>query len=154
MSHSRRSPLPPTIEDRSRCAAVNIPHSGVLVIGGIGRNGLPLHSTELLTRLSNEGRGGGGDKWQWPHFPPMNKEHTGDPLVVYFQGRVSVVGRGVSVKKMLMLNMATSGQWTSLPCCRQVLIISFRSSDFTFFLFFLSRRLLDSEYINMMKPPK
>ncbi|VDL63919.1 unnamed protein product [Hymenolepis diminuta] len=50
--------------ERSWCAAVNIPDSGVLFIGGIGGNKLPLRSTELLTRRFGEGGGGGGEKWQ------------------------------------------------------------------------------------------
>ncbi|VUZ48103.1 unnamed protein product [Hymenolepis diminuta] len=58
---SRWSLLPSTIGDRSRCAAVNVTDSGVLVIGGIGRNRLPLRSTELLTR-------------GWSTLPPMNEK--------------------------------------------------------------------------------
>ncbi|VUZ40730.1 unnamed protein product, partial [Hymenolepis diminuta] len=50
MQFARWSLLPPMIEERSLYAAVSIPHSGVLVIGGKGRNGLRLRSTELLTR--------------------------------------------------------------------------------------------------------
>ncbi|VDL57636.1 unnamed protein product [Hymenolepis diminuta] len=102
------------IEERSRCAAVSIPGSGVLVIGGIGRNRLPLRSTELLTRLPNEGGGEGDDEWQWRHFPPMNKDHGGDPLVVYFQGRVYVVGWGENASMMEMLDVAAGSQWTFL----------------------------------------
>ncbi|VDL58280.1 unnamed protein product [Hymenolepis diminuta] len=112
---SRWSLLPPIIEGRSWCAAVNIPDSGVLVIGGFGMNGLPLCSTELLTRLPNEGGCVGGEKWQWRHFPPMNYDHRGFPLSVYFQRRVYVVGCGEYVHKMEMLDMETGGQWTSLP---------------------------------------
>ncbi|VUZ38794.1 unnamed protein product, partial [Hymenolepis diminuta] len=86
--------LPSMIEERSRRAAVNIPGFGVLVIGGTGRNGLPLCYTELLTRLPNERGGGGGEKWQWRHFPPSNYDHRGFPLSVNFQGRVYIVGCG------------------------------------------------------------
>ncbi|VUZ48106.1 unnamed protein product [Hymenolepis diminuta] len=111
------------IEDRSRCAVVNIPGSGVLVIGGIGRNRLPLRSTELLTRLPNEGGGVGGEKWQWRHFPPMNYGHCGSPLSVYFQGRVYVVGCGEKVKEMEMLDVAGGGQWTTLTFFHQPHII-------------------------------
>ncbi|VUZ57306.1 unnamed protein product, partial [Hymenolepis diminuta] len=58
----RWSPLPPMIEERWHCTAVSIPDSGVLVIGGVGKNGAGLRSTELLTRRSGEGGGGGGEK--------------------------------------------------------------------------------------------
>ncbi|VUZ56195.1 unnamed protein product, partial [Hymenolepis diminuta] len=99
---------------RSCSAAVNIPDYGVLVIGGLGKNRLILRSTELLTRRSGVVGGGGGEKWQWLPYIPMNKEHGVDPLAVYFQGRVYVVGRGEKVNEMEMLDMAASGQWTSL----------------------------------------
>ncbi|VDL63736.1 unnamed protein product [Hymenolepis diminuta] len=102
------------IEERWRCAAVNIPDSGVLVIGGKGRNGLPLRSTELLTRQFGEGGGGRGMKWEWLPFTPMNKEHGVDPLAVYFQSRVYVVGCGEKVNEMEMLDVKAGGQWTSL----------------------------------------
>ncbi|VDL56790.1 unnamed protein product [Hymenolepis diminuta] len=49
MIKARWSLLPPMIEERSRCASVNIPQSDAPVIGGIERNRLPLRSTELLT---------------------------------------------------------------------------------------------------------
>ncbi|VDL61073.1 unnamed protein product [Hymenolepis diminuta] len=45
--------------------AINIPDSGVLVIGGIASTQSPLRSTELLTRRSGEVEDGGGVKWQW-----------------------------------------------------------------------------------------
>ncbi|VDL63204.1 unnamed protein product [Hymenolepis diminuta] len=115
----RWSLLPPMIDERFRCAAVNIPDSGILVIGGIGRNQLPLRSTELLTRRSGEGGGGGGDKWQWLPYPPMNKEHSGHPLAVYFQGRVYVVGYMEVVNEMEMLDVAAGSQWTSLTTFSQ-----------------------------------
>ncbi|VDL57703.1 unnamed protein product, partial [Hymenolepis diminuta] len=103
---SRWSLLPPMIEERSRCAAVNIPGSGgVLVIGGIGKKSLPLRSTELLTRRFGKGRSRAGKKWQWLPCTPMNKEHRGDPLTVYFQGRVYVVGCGEYVESMEMLDV-------------------------------------------------
>ncbi|VDL62664.1 unnamed protein product [Hymenolepis diminuta] len=111
---SRWSLLPPMIEERSWCAAVNIPDSGVLVIGGIGRNELPLRSTELLTRRSGEEKGGGGEKWQWIPNTQMNEKHGGHPLAVYFQGRIYVVGYGENVDTMEMLDVAAGGQWTSL----------------------------------------
>ncbi|VDL63054.1 unnamed protein product [Hymenolepis diminuta] len=106
--------LPPMIEERSRCAAVSIPDFGVLVIGGFGRNRIPLHSTELLTRWPSDVRGGGGKKRQWLPYTPMNKEHSGDHLAVYFQERVYVVGCGEYVSKMEILDMATGGQWATL----------------------------------------
>ncbi|VUZ38692.1 unnamed protein product, partial [Hymenolepis diminuta] len=97
-----------------RCAAVNIPDSGVLVIGGIGKNRLPLGSTELLTGWSGKGGDGGGVKWQWLPFPPMNKDHGDDPLAVYFQGKVYVVACGENVSMMEMLDVEAGGQWTYL----------------------------------------
>ncbi|VUZ48086.1 unnamed protein product [Hymenolepis diminuta] len=42
------------IEEKTRCAAVNIPASGVLVIGGNGSNGLLHRFTELLTQRSED----------------------------------------------------------------------------------------------------
>ncbi|VDL58127.1 unnamed protein product [Hymenolepis diminuta] len=120
---SRWSLLPPMIEERSQCAAVNIPNYGILVIGGVGRNRLPLRSTELLTRLSNEGESGEGEKWQWRHFPPMNYDHCGSPLSVYFQGRVYIVGSGDKVNEMEMLDVAAGGQWTTLTFFRHPLTI-------------------------------
>ncbi|VUZ38586.1 unnamed protein product, partial [Hymenolepis diminuta] len=113
----RWSLLPRMIEERFGCAAVNIPDTGVLFIGGLGRNGFILRSTELLTRRS----GKGGEKWQWRHFPPMNYGHRGFPLSVYFQGRVYVVGYVEFVKKMEMLDVETGGQWTFLNFFRQPL---------------------------------
>ncbi|VUZ42747.1 unnamed protein product [Hymenolepis diminuta] len=110
----RWSFLPPMFEERTRCAAVNIPDYGVLFIGGKGRNGSPLRSTELLTRQSAEVAGGGGEKWQWLPYIPMNKEHRGEPLAVYFQGRVYVVGCGEYVDAMEMLDVAAGSQWTSI----------------------------------------
>ncbi|VUZ48095.1 unnamed protein product [Hymenolepis diminuta] len=86
----RWSPLSPMIEERRLCAAVSIGNSRVLVTGGIGRNQVYLRSTELLTQLSGEG--GGGEKWQWRPFSPMNEEHGGDLPAAYLQGRVYVVG--------------------------------------------------------------
>ncbi|VDL58465.1 unnamed protein product [Hymenolepis diminuta] len=74
----------------------------------------PLHSTVLLTRRSGEIGGGGGEKWQWLPYTPMNEEHDGHPLAVYFQWRVYVVGYGEIVQKMEMLDVAAGGQWTSL----------------------------------------
>ncbi|VUZ48109.1 unnamed protein product, partial [Hymenolepis diminuta] len=106
-----------------RCAAVNIPDYGILVIGGIGWNGSPLRSTELLTRRSGEVGGGGGEKWQWLPYTPMNKEHCGDPLAVYYQGRVYVVGWVEQMCMMEMLDVAAGGQWTSLNFFRQNLKI-------------------------------
>ncbi|VUZ56229.1 unnamed protein product [Hymenolepis diminuta] len=56
------SPLPLMIEKRKWYAIVNIPDSGILVMGGVGRKGVALHSTELLTCWSGDGgigRGGG-----------------------------------------------------------------------------------------------
>ncbi|VDL62663.1 unnamed protein product [Hymenolepis diminuta] len=47
------------IEERTLYAAVSTPNSGVLVIGGIGRSKLPLHSTKLLTRRCGEIKGEG-----------------------------------------------------------------------------------------------
>ncbi|VDL62986.1 unnamed protein product [Hymenolepis diminuta] len=107
------------IEERSWCAAVNIPDSGVLFIGGIGSNELPLLSTELLTWQSGKGGGGGGKKWQWLPYAPMNNQHSGHPLAVYFQGRVYVVGYGEYVDTMEMLDVEAAGQWTSLNFFRQ-----------------------------------
>ncbi|VDL61201.1 unnamed protein product [Hymenolepis diminuta] len=124
---SRWSILPPMIEKRSRCAAVNIPDYGILVIGGIGRNGLHLRSTELLTRRSGEVGGGEGEKWQWLPYTSMNKEHRGNPLAVYFQGRVYVVGYGEIVKEMEMLDVAAGGQWTPLTFSRQRQYLSIQS---------------------------
>uniref|UniRef100_A0A0R3SJC5 F-box/kelch-repeat protein n=1 Tax=Hymenolepis diminuta TaxID=6216 RepID=A0A0R3SJC5_HYMDI len=120
---SRWSLLPLMIEERTRCAAVNIPDYGILVIGGIGWNGSPLRSTELLTRRSGEVGGGGGEKWQWLPYTPMNKEHCGDPLAVYYQGRVYVVGWVEQMCMMEMLDVAAGGQWTSLNFFRQNLKI-------------------------------
>ncbi|VDL64500.1 unnamed protein product [Hymenolepis diminuta] len=120
---SEWSLLPPMIEERSRCAAVNIPDSGVLVIGGMGKNRLPLRSTELLTRRPNDVGGGGGEKWQWLPYTPMNEEHDCCPLAVYFQGRVYVVGCGEYVNKMEMLDVTAGSQWTSLTFFRQRLEI-------------------------------
>ncbi|VDL63668.1 unnamed protein product [Hymenolepis diminuta] len=111
---SRWSLLPPMIEERSRCAAVNIPDSGILFIGGIGRKAFLLRSTELLTQRSGEVGGGGDEKWQWLPYTPMNEEHNGNPLAVYFQRRVYVVGFGERVHKMEMLDVTAGGQWTSL----------------------------------------
>ncbi|VDL58102.1 unnamed protein product [Hymenolepis diminuta] len=91
------------IEESSWCAAVNIPDSGVLFIGGIGSNEIPLRYTELLPRRSTEG-GGGVEKWQWLPCTPMNKGHW----------RVYVVGYGDNVDTMEMVNVAAGGQWTSL----------------------------------------
>ncbi|VDL58831.1 unnamed protein product [Hymenolepis diminuta] len=53
----------------------------------------------------------------------MNKEHGGDPLAVYFQRRVYVVGCGEDVNKMEMLDMTAGSQWTSLTFFRQRLEI-------------------------------
>ncbi|VDL63035.1 unnamed protein product [Hymenolepis diminuta] len=100
-------------EESTRCAAVNIPDSGILFIGGIGRNGSPLRSTELLTGQSAE-VASGGEKWQWLPFPPMNKEYGGFPLAVYFQGRVYVVGHWEFMNEMEMLDVAAGSQWISL----------------------------------------
>ncbi|VDL63387.1 unnamed protein product [Hymenolepis diminuta] len=111
---SRWSLLPPMIEERTRCAAVNIPDSGILFIGGYDRNGSILRSTELLTRRSGEVASGRGEKWQWLPYTPMNKEHIGFPLAVYFQGRVYVVGYMEFVNEMEMLDVRGSSQWTSL----------------------------------------
>ncbi|VDL64223.1 unnamed protein product [Hymenolepis diminuta] len=102
------------IEERSWCAAVRIPDSGILVIGGRGRNRSHLRSTELLTRRSGEGESGGGENWQWLPFTPMNEEHYLRPLAVYFQGRVYVVGQEEHVNAMEMLDVGGSGQWTFL----------------------------------------
>ncbi|VDL64173.1 unnamed protein product [Hymenolepis diminuta] len=102
------------IEERRLCAAVSITNSNVLVIGGIGRNQVSLRSTELLTQLEGERGGGGGEKWQWHPFSPMNEEHGGDLFAAYFQGRVYVVGCGEYVDAMEMLDVAADGQWTSL----------------------------------------
>ncbi|VUZ56197.1 unnamed protein product [Hymenolepis diminuta] len=77
-------------------------NSGVLVIGGTGRNKLPLRSTELLTQWWGEGGGGGSANWQWRPFPPMNDSLPAIPLSVYFQGRVYIVGRRECVDKMEM----------------------------------------------------
>ncbi|VDL63918.1 unnamed protein product [Hymenolepis diminuta] len=115
--------LPPMLEERSWCATVNIPDSGVLFIGGIGGNELPLRSTELLTWRSGEDGGGGGEKWQWLPFTPMNKEHRGDPFAVYFQGKVYVFGCGEKVNEMEMLDVTAGGQWTSLTFFSQHLNI-------------------------------
>ncbi|VUZ38565.1 unnamed protein product [Hymenolepis diminuta] len=101
-------------EERITCAAVNIPDYGVLFIGGKGRNRSPLRSTELLMRQSAEVASGGGEKWQWLPYTPMNKKHDGFPLAVYFQGRVYVVGYCEYVNEMEMLDVRGSGQWTSL----------------------------------------
>ncbi|VUZ38815.1 unnamed protein product [Hymenolepis diminuta] len=95
----RWSLLPPMIEERSWCAAVNIPDTGVLFIGGIGKNGSPLCSTELLMRRSAEVEVGGGEKWHWIPYIPMNKGHDGVPLAVYFQRRVHVVGCYDNIKR-------------------------------------------------------
>ncbi|VDL62508.1 unnamed protein product [Hymenolepis diminuta] len=114
---SRWSPLPPMIEKRWHCTAVNIPDSGVLVIGGVGKGNVFLCTTELLTRRSGEegsGGGGGGEKWQWHPFPTMNDDHCAFPLSVYFQGRVFVVGFKECVNTMEMLDVAVGGHWTIL----------------------------------------
>ncbi|VDL64131.1 unnamed protein product [Hymenolepis diminuta] len=111
---SRWSLLPPMFEERAECAAVNIPDYGILFIGGYDRNGSILRSTELLTRQSAEAAGGGGEKWQWLPYIPMNKEHRGEPLAVYFQGRVYVVGYLEVVNEMEMLDVTAGSQWTSL----------------------------------------
>ncbi|VUZ39983.1 unnamed protein product [Hymenolepis diminuta] len=76
------------IEDRWYCSAVSIPNTGVLVIGGVGINGENLRTTELLTRRSGE--------------------------VVYFQGRIFVVGCMQCVNTMEMLDVAVGGYWTIL----------------------------------------
>ncbi|VDL58475.1 unnamed protein product [Hymenolepis diminuta] len=55
--------LPPMIEERSRCAAFNIPPSDAPVIGGTESDELHLRSTELLTGRSGEEGGRGGEKW-------------------------------------------------------------------------------------------
>ncbi|VUZ40618.1 unnamed protein product, partial [Hymenolepis diminuta] len=99
-----------------QCTAVSIPNTGVLVIGGIGKNGENFRSTELLTRRSGEvgfGGDGGGEKWQWRPFPTMNDHHA-LPLSVYFQGRVFVVGFMRSVNTMEMLDVVVGGPWTIL----------------------------------------
>ncbi|KAM3180063.1 hypothetical protein ACTXT7_017038 [Hymenolepis weldensis] len=44
------SPLPPMTEERILYATVNVGNSGVLVIGGVGRNYVDFRFTELLTR--------------------------------------------------------------------------------------------------------
>ncbi|VDL62985.1 unnamed protein product [Hymenolepis diminuta] len=93
---------------------MTIPDSGVLAIGGIVRIRLPLLSTELLTQRSGEVGGGGGEKWLWLPYTPMNKEHVDFHLAVYFQGRVYVVGCGEKVNVTEMLHVAAGGQWTSL----------------------------------------
>ncbi|VUZ38840.1 unnamed protein product [Hymenolepis diminuta] len=85
----RWSLLPPMIEDRSYCATVNIPDSGILFIGGIGTNGSPLCSTELLMRRSAEVGSGEGE-------------------------RAFVVGCCGNIQKMEMLDFAADGQWTTL----------------------------------------
>ncbi|VDL64550.1 unnamed protein product [Hymenolepis diminuta] len=111
------SPLPPMIEKRWHCGAVSIPHSGVLVIGGVGKGNVFLRSTELLTRRSckeGSGGGGGGEKWQSRPFPTMNDDHCAFPLSVYFQGRVFVVGFKQCVNTMEMLDVAVGSQWTML----------------------------------------
>ncbi|VDL31451.1 unnamed protein product [Hymenolepis diminuta] len=77
--------LPPMIEERSRCAAVSIPDYSVLFIGGIGRDGFLLRSTELLTRRFGKGR-----------------------------GRVYVVGWGEYVESMEKLEVEVGSQWTFL----------------------------------------
>ncbi|VUZ56204.1 unnamed protein product [Hymenolepis diminuta] len=110
----RWSLLPPMIERRRLCAAVSIANSGVLVIGGIGRDQMGLRSTELVTQLAGEGGGGGGEKWQWHSFSSMNEEHGGDILAAYLQVKVYVVGCGEYVDAMEMLDVAADGQWTSL----------------------------------------
>ncbi|VUZ42761.1 unnamed protein product, partial [Hymenolepis diminuta] len=93
------------------------PHSGVLVIGGVGKGNVFLRSTELLTRRSckeGSGGGGGGEKWQSRPFPTMNDDHCAFPLSVYFQGRVFVVGFKQCVNTMEMLDVAVGSQWTML----------------------------------------
>ncbi|VUZ56194.1 unnamed protein product [Hymenolepis diminuta] len=57
---------------------------------------------------------GGGEKWQWRSFSPMNEEHGGELLAAYLQGRVYVVGYGEYVDTMEMLDVAADGQWSSL----------------------------------------
>ncbi|VUZ39998.1 unnamed protein product [Hymenolepis diminuta] len=106
----RWSPLPPMIVERRHCSAVNIPDSGVLVIGGVGKGYVFLRTTELLTRRSGEG----GEKWQWRPFPTMNDYHSGFPLSVYFQGRVFVVGFEQCVNTMEMLDVVVGDHWTIL----------------------------------------
>ncbi|VUZ38690.1 unnamed protein product [Hymenolepis diminuta] len=69
---------------------------------------------ELLMQRSAEGGTGGGEKWQWLVYIPMNEQHGFNPLGVYFQRRVYVVDCYENIKKMEMLDMSTGGQWTSL----------------------------------------
>ncbi|VDL62611.1 unnamed protein product [Hymenolepis diminuta] len=59
-------------------------------------------------RRSGKGVVGGGEKWQWLPYIPMNNDHGSVPLAVYFQGRVYVLGLYENV------NMTASGQWTNL----------------------------------------
>ncbi|VDL63255.1 unnamed protein product [Hymenolepis diminuta] len=92
---SRWSLLPPMIEEKTRCAAVNIPASGVLVIGGNGSNGLLHRFTELLTQRSDE--------------EGVNKEHGVDLLAVYFQGRVYVPFCVEKVNEMEMQDIVDAG---------------------------------------------
>ncbi|VUZ38802.1 unnamed protein product [Hymenolepis diminuta] len=92
-------------------------YSVLLVMGGVRGNWAALHSTELLTRWSGDGEGGGvggGKKWQLRAFPPINGEHCGFPFAVYFQMSVYVVGRGEYVESMEMLDVEAGGQLTSL----------------------------------------
>ncbi|VDL63442.1 unnamed protein product [Hymenolepis diminuta] len=110
------------IKEKTRCAAISLPDSGVLFNGGSGSNELPPLSTELLTRWSGKG-GGGGKKWQWLPYTPMNNQHSSHPLAVYFRGRVYIVGYGEHVDTMEMLDVAAAGQWTSLNFFRQRLSV-------------------------------
>ncbi|VDL62612.1 unnamed protein product [Hymenolepis diminuta] len=102
------------IEERSHFGAVNIPNSGVLVIGGIGRNRLPLRFTDLLTLWSGKGGDGESVKLEWLPFYLMLRELCGDHLATYFQGGVYVVGCGENVNAMEMLDVEAGGQWTFL----------------------------------------
>ncbi|VUZ38772.1 unnamed protein product, partial [Hymenolepis diminuta] len=93
------------------------PDSDVLVIGGLGKRNVFLRTTELLTRRSGEGGGGGvegGEKWRWRPFPTMIDEHCDFPLSVYFQGRVFVVGFVQCVNTMEMLDVVVGGHWIIL----------------------------------------
>ncbi|VDL62106.1 unnamed protein product [Hymenolepis diminuta] len=93
------------LPDRECTNVFTFQDSGVLFIGGIGGDELPLRSTELLTRQYAEVASGGGEKCQWLPYIPFG---------VYFQEGVYVVGYVEVVNEMEMLDVRGSGQWTSL----------------------------------------
>ncbi|KAM7533132.1 hypothetical protein Aperf_G00000121111 [Anoplocephala perfoliata] len=105
--------LPPMIVIRIDCAAVYVPGTGVVVLGGVGETYTKLKETEMLMCESN----GGKDEWTWRATAPMLKER-GKPLAVCCNQRLYVVDSWccqLSDIEMLDLSTGIDGyQWTSL----------------------------------------